>query len=89
VQVLGVSFDDVEKNRKFAEKFRFPFPLLCDTTRAIGVAYGAADDAGASTARRIGYIIGPDGVILHAPGKVKASAFPEECMMFILQRTAA
>jgi len=27
--VLGVSFDTVEENAKFAEKFGFEFPLLC------------------------------------------------------------
>jgi len=41
-QILGASFDNVEDNRKFAEKFKFPFPLLCDTDRKIGLAYGAA-----------------------------------------------
>ena len=44
VQVLGASFDTVEKNAKFAQKFEFNFPLLCDVDRKIGMAYGAADD---------------------------------------------
>ena len=40
MQVLGASFDSVEKNAKFAQKFEFNFPLLCDVDRKIGVAYG-------------------------------------------------
>jgi peroxiredoxin Q/BCP len=87
--VLGVSFDDVEKNARFAEKFRFPFPLLCDTTREVGLAYGAAETKDQGSARRIGYVIGPEGKILLAPGKVSASKFPEESLMFILQHAAA
>ena len=87
--MLGISFDDVEKNGKFHEKYRFSFPLLCDTTREIGMAYGAADAKDTGSAKRVGYIIGPDGTILHSPGKVRASQFPEEALMFIAQRRMA
>jgi hypothetical protein len=30
VKILGIRFDSVEDNRKFAEKYQFNFPLLCD-----------------------------------------------------------
>jgi peroxiredoxin Q/BCP len=70
----------MEKNAKFAEKFGFGFPLLCDTDRTLGVAYGAADDASAGTARRISYLIGPDGKIRKAYPKVNAAAHPEEVL---------
>jgi peroxiredoxin Q/BCP len=76
--VLGVSFDTPAENRAFAEKFSFNFPLLCDTTRAMGVAYGAADDAGAGNARRVGVVIGPDGRVREWLPKVDAKAYPEE-----------
>lgn len=75
--ILGISFDSVEANRKFAEKFSFPYRLLCDTDKKIGIAYGAADDASASAAQRIAYLIGADGKIEKSFGKVKASDFPE------------
>ena len=29
--IIGVSFDTPDENKKFAEKFHFDFPLLCDT----------------------------------------------------------
>jgi peroxiredoxin Q/BCP len=80
VQVLGVSFDEVPDNRSFAEKFQFNFPLLCDTGREIGVAYGAADDAGARTARRISYLIGRDGRIKKAWDKVDAARHPAQVL---------
>jgi peroxiredoxin Q/BCP len=57
VEVLGVSFDSVEDNRAFAEHFRFTFRLLSDTTRALGVAFGAADTSDTAYARRIAYLV--------------------------------
>jgi len=80
VQILGVSFDSVEKNAAFARKFGFGFPLLCDTDRTLGLAYGAADDAKAGSAKRISYLIGPDGKIRKAYPKVNAAAHPEEVL---------
>jgi peroxiredoxin Q/BCP len=80
VQVLGASFDSVEANAAFAKKFGFTFPLLADTERKLGVAYGAADDAGAASAKRISYLIGPDGKIKKAYPKVNAAAHPEEIL---------
>ena len=65
-QVLGISFDSVEENRAFAEKFDFPFRLLCDIDRSVGMAYGAADAPDAGYAKRISYLIDEDGRILHA-----------------------
>lgn len=73
-----MSFDSVEENRAFAEKFKFPFPLLCDTDRRIGVAYGAADSAQDAYARRIAYVIDENGAIAQAHPKVDAATYPAE-----------
>ena len=43
---------------------------LCDIDRSVGMAYGAADAAEAGYAKRISYVIGEDGRILHAYAKV-------------------
>ena len=66
MKVFGVSFDTVAENAAFAEKFDLPYPLLCDTERALGLAYGACDDASAGFAKRISYVIGGDGTIEQA-----------------------
>ena len=68
--VLGVSFDSVEENRAFARKFDFPFQLLSDPERRIGLDYHAASDPDQGYADRITYAIGPDGTILQAFDKV-------------------
>jgi peroxiredoxin Q/BCP len=78
--VLGVSFDTVDENAAFAKKFSFPFPLLCDTTRAVGLAYGACDDAKAGYARRITYLIDEQGKIQRAYDAVSPRSHPAEVL---------
>lgn len=78
--IHGVSFDSVEENRAFAKKQGFPFTLLCDETRLIGMSYGACDTPDAEYARRISYIIGPDGKIAHAFPKVDPGRHPAEIL---------
>jgi thioredoxin-dependent peroxiredoxin len=66
VVVLGVSFDNVEDNAAFVKKFNFPFALLCDADRKIGLAYGACDNPKARYADRISYLIDEQGKIARA-----------------------
>jgi peroxiredoxin Q/BCP len=58
-----VSFDSVGDNCAFAEKFEFPYQLLCDTDRSMGLAYGACKQADAEYPDRITYVIAADGTI--------------------------
>lgn len=60
----------MKSNAKFAEKQGFGFPLLCDTTRRLGMAYGACDSPDASSARRITYVIDPEAKVARAYGQV-------------------
>ncbi len=77
--ILGASFDTVEENRAFAEKFDFPYRLLCDTERTLGRAYGAtASDEG--NPARISYLIGPDGIITHVWKVANAADHPQEVL---------
>ena len=64
--MLGISFDTVEENRAFAEKFELPYPLLCDTDRSVGLAFGACDSASDAYPRRLTFVIGPDGCVEQA-----------------------
>lgn len=78
--VLGASFDTVEDNAAFASKFSFPYPLLSDSSRALAMAYGAADDAKAGYPRRVSVLIGPDGRIRHVWPKVDPRSHPTEVL---------
>jgi len=66
VVILGVSFDDPEDNARFVRDEQFPFRLLSDTDRSLAMQVGAADSASQTAARRISYLVGPDGKVLHA-----------------------
>ena len=78
--ILGASFDDVAANCAFAEKFHYPFKLLCDVDRKVGTAYGADDAKEPGYARRISYLIGPDRKIVKVYGTVKPAAHPAQVL---------
>lgn len=64
VEVIGVSFDSAESHQKFIAKHNLNFTLLTDTDGKIADAYGVRV-AGKSVARRVSFLIGKDGRILH------------------------
>ncbi len=66
VQIFGVSLDNETDNKAFAEKFSFPYPLLCDVNREIAVSYHAVKNAEEQHAARITYVIGEDGKIIES-----------------------
>jgi thioredoxin-dependent peroxiredoxin len=76
--VIGVSFDKQADNAAFAARYEFPFPLISDTDRKLGVAYGAADSPKDEYARRIAYVIDENGKIEQAHAKVDAKNYPRE-----------
>ena len=67
-------------NAAFASKFSFPFPLLCDTGHALGMAYGACDSPTAEHARRISYLIDEQGKILRVYDPVRAAEHPGQVL---------
>jgi len=81
--ILGVSFDTIEENRQFAEKFNFPYPLLSDTTKAIGVQYGAAESTSAGNAKRVAYIIGADGKVKNVFPKANTATFAADVLALL------
>jgi peroxiredoxin Q/BCP len=81
--ILGVSFDTVAENKHFAEKFNFPYPLLSDPTRAMGVQYGAADAPAAGNARRVAYIIGTDGKVKQVFPKANTATFAADVLALL------
>ena len=70
--ILGASFDTPADNAAFVQKFSFPFPLLSDTDRSLALAYGAADDASARSAKRVSCLIDEEGRVLRYYPQVSA-----------------
>ena len=81
--ILGASYDSADDNKKFAEKFTFPFVLLCDGDKSLAKAYGAFDAGSPDYPRRAAFVIGKDGKVLHAWEKVKAAEFPGEVLALL------
>jgi thioredoxin-dependent peroxiredoxin len=84
VLVLGVSFDPPADNARFVETEHFPFRLLSDQDRALAVAVGAADSAAQKTARRISYLVGPDGRVVHVYADVDPAGHAARVLQDIL-----
>ena len=84
IQVLGISFNDVEQNAAFAEKYDFPFPLLCDTDRSVGLAYGACTDRKARYASRVSFLIDEDGKIARVYDSVNPRDHPAQVLADVL-----
>jgi len=66
IEILGISFDGPKDNAEFVAKEKFPFRLLSDTDKSLAVQVGAADSKSRMWARRISYLVGPDGNVLKA-----------------------
>ncbi|NEQ26111.1 MAG: peroxiredoxin, partial [Microcoleus sp. SIO2G3] len=58
IKIFGISRDDEASHQAFTEKYSLPFPLLADTDGAIARAY---DVDGGGYAKRVTYVIDPDG----------------------------
>ena len=77
--MLGVSFDSPEKNRKFAEKNGLPFQLLSDRDHELAKSVGASRTL-MPFAKRISYLVGPDGRVLKAYPKVDPKTHASEVL---------
>ena len=63
-QVLGVSMDSAFANKAFADQIGVTFPLLSDWGGDVTRQYGIYVDK-YKAARRVNFLIGKDGKILH------------------------
>ena|SRR5690349_20710714 len=63
-QRLGISADSVDKQKEFADRHSFDYPLLSDEDGAVAEAYGVKRRVGPIPVRRATFVIGADGVII-------------------------
>jgi peroxiredoxin Q/BCP len=61
-QVVGVSTDTVEKQRKFKQEYQLPYPLLSDEGGKVAKQYGGTIPV-VGLANRATYVIAQDGTI--------------------------
>ncbi len=80
-QILGISLDDVESHKSFAEDHKLPFPLLADTEGTAADAYGVKTKfAGMTVAKRQTFIIDPVGNIAKHYEKVTPATHSAEVL---------
>lgn len=80
VEILGVSFDDPATNAAFVKAESFPFRLLSDQSHQLAVSVGAADSTSAPIARRISYLVGPDGKVRQVYAAVNPSSHAKDVL---------
>jgi peroxiredoxin Q/BCP len=79
--ILGVSIDAIKDQKKFAEKYSLPFPLLADIDGKTAEAYGVLNNLGVmKLAKRQSFLIGPDGKIAKHYEKVDPTAHSKEVL---------
>src|SRR4051794_17378542 len=75
-QVIGVSVDDYQSHKRFANKFKLNFPLLSVPTKKVAKAYGAL--AFYRLARRMTFIIDKQGKVRKIFPKVNPAGHTDE-----------
>jgi len=88
--VLGISVDSVESHKKFADKFKLPFPLLSDKQRTVVQAYGVWGERqfmGKTSMgiSRTSFLIDPKGKIAKIYPKVKPEEHTDEILKDLTQ----
>ncbi len=77
VQVVGVSFDTANSHQRFIAKYNLNFTLIADTDGKIIDTYGVRASA-LKFARRVSFLIGLDGKIVHVTDAMSAEKHLDE-----------
>ncbi len=81
--VLGVSVQDEASHRTFREKHHLTFDLVADLDKRITRAYNALGLFG--VAKRVTYVIGPDGTIRSAYRTVDPKGHSQEALRILAE----
>lgn len=81
VQVFGVSVQDVNSKKQFCDKEGITYPLLADTTKQTAKDYGVLSERG--VAKRVTFLIGPDGNVAAVDRKVNTKAHAEDVLNWL------
>jgi peroxiredoxin Q/BCP len=63
-QRVGISADEVDRQKQFSDKYSFDFPLLSDPDGTVARAYGVRRNLGFMPTKRVTFVIDVDGSIL-------------------------
>jgi peroxiredoxin Q/BCP len=91
ISVVGVSTQDEASHRAFASKYRLDFPLLADTTGAVGRAYGVLGGGGLGGwlrgalgwNARVTFVIDANGTVTHVIRRPDVRRHAEEVLALL------
>jgi peroxiredoxin len=78
--LLGITFSDTDDLKSWAEEVGIDCHLLCDVSRTVAMAYGAAESADQERPKRISVLVGPDGTVVKTYATPDAAAHPAEVL---------
>ena len=89
--ILGVSTQDSASHQKFTDKYKLNFPLLADTNKSVGKAYGTLGGGGLLSAAkslvglsdRVTFIVDEKGTIAHVIDSVDTKNHAEEVLALL------
>lgn len=78
-EVVGISVDSVDDQKKFSDKYKLPFTLLSDNDGATCDDYGVLRNYGTmEVASRQSFLINPDGVVVKHYEKVNPETHTQD-----------
>lgn len=77
IVILGVSADDEVSHQAFTQKYNLNFPLLADSDKSLIKAF---DVDGGGYAKRVTYVIDPNGKITHVDTSVNTTTHASDVL---------
>ncbi|BDI16659.1 peroxiredoxin [Nostoc cf. commune SO-36] len=77
IVILGVSADDEVSHQAFTQKYNLNFPLLADSDKSLIKAF---DVDGGGYAKRVTYVIDPNGKITHVDSSVNTTTHASDVL---------
>ncbi len=79
IKVIGISSDDVESHKNFAEKYNLPFTLLADTKNEVRNLFGVKGNVLGLIPGRVTYVVDKKGkIVFMYDSQLKAQRHIEE-----------
>lgn len=89
-QPVGISADDVGKQKKFADTYSFGFPLLSDPDGTVAKAYGVYRNISVLPNKRATFVIGRDRRIIDViKSEIRAAVHADKALEALGREAAA
>lgn len=78
--MLGITFSASEDLKAWGDEIALGADLLCDATRSVAIAYGAAESPDQERPKRLSVLVGADGKVARIYEVADAEAHPAEAL---------